>query len=342
MATPFDPRRATLVDVAKVAGVAPMTVSRTLSGHPYVAEETAKRVRAAIRSLGYRPNLAARMLVGQRSKSIGLIVPDIADPFFATVSRSVQLAARKAGYTVWLAMSDGDVATEKAELEQMLHHPVDGIILAPVSSRARHLTTAAAGTIPIVTIDRPIESATTDSIEVENQEGARLGVEHLLLHGFRKITCIATDYHLRSIRLRVAAYETLLLRRKLRPRKLIIREKDDVFAAVQSLLNSRYRPEALFATNNFCAVQVIQALHTLGMRIPKDIALIGFDDLDFYPLMQPPITALRQPLAEIGRTAAQLLLDRVHGSGPSLYARVTLPVDLIVRRSCGCTLQQRL
>lgn len=342
MGTPFDSRRATLVDVAKAAGVAPMTVSRTLSGHPYVAEETAKRVRAAIRSLGYRPNLAARMLVGQRSTSIGLIVPDIADPFFATVSRSVQLAARKAGHTVWLAMSDGDVLTEKAELEQMLYHPVDGIILAPVSSRAKHLNAAAAGTIPIVTIDRPIESATTDSIEVENQAGARLGVEHLLLHGFRRIACIATDYHLRSIRLRVAAYETLLESRKLRPRKVIIREKEEVFAAVQNLLKSRYRPDALFATNNFCTMQVIQALHTLGMRMPKDIALIGFDDLDFYPLMEPPITALRQPLAEIGRTAGQLLLDRVRGDGPSLHAQITLPVDLIVRESCGCTHQHQL
>ena len=342
MGIPGDSRRATLVDVAKAAGVGPMTVSRTLSGHPYVAEETAKRVRAAIQKLGYRPNLAARMLVGQRSTSIGLIVPDIADPFFATVSRSVQLAAREAGYTVWLAVSDGDVATEKAELEQMLHHPVDGIILAPVSSRAKHLTAAAAGTTPIVTIDRPIESATTDSIEVENQAGAHLAVEHLLLHGFRRIACIATDCHLRSIRERVVAYEALLLRRKLRPRKIIIDKKEEVAAAVQSLLKSSFKPQALFATNNVCAVQVIQALHTLGMRIPTDIALIGFDDLDLYPLMQPPITALRQPLAEMGRTAAQLLLERVRGNGPSAHAEVTLPVELIVRESCGCTAQHRI
>ena len=319
-----------------------MTVSRTLSGHPYVAEETAQRARAAIQKLGYRPNRAARMLVGQRSTSIGLIVPDIADPFFATVSRSVQQAAREAGYTVWLAVSDGDVAAEKAELEEMLYHPVDGVILAPVSSRARHLTTAAAGTLPIVTIDRPIESATTDGIDVENQAGAHLAVEHLLLHGFRRIACIATDYHLRSIRLRVAAYETLLLRKKLPTHKVIIGPKEEVLAAVQPLFRSRYPPQALFATNNVCAVQVIQALHTLGVCIPKDVALIGFDDLDFYPLLQPPITALRQPLAEMGRTATQLLLQRVSGDSPSNHIQVTLPVDLIVRESCGCTPQHGL
>jgi len=318
-----------------------MTVSRTLSGHPYVAEETAKRVRAAIRKLGYRPNRAARMLVGQRSISIGLIVPDIADPFFATVSRSVQQAARKAGYTVWLAVSDGDVATEKAELEEMLYHPVDGIILAPVGSRAKHLT-AAARTIPIVTIDRPIESVTTDCIEVENQTGAHLAVEHLLLHGFSRIACIATDYHLRSIRLRVAAYEALLLRKKLLPRKVIVGSNDEVLAAVQALFQSHDRPQALFATNNVCAVQVIQALHTLGVCIPKDVALIGFDDLDFYQLLHPAITALRQPLAEIGRRATQLLLERVRGNSASSHIQVTLPVDLIVRESCGCPPQRGL
>ena len=318
-----------------------MTVSRTLSGHPYVAEETAERVRAAIQSLGYRPNQAARMLASQRSTSIGLVVPDIADPFFASVSRAVQQAARAAGYTVWLAVSDGDVGTEKAELEQMLYHPVGGIILAPVSSRAKHLTVAAAGTVPIVTIDRPIENATTDSIEVENRVGAHLAVEHLLLHGFRNITCIATDYHLRSIRQRVAAYEALLRLKKLQPRKIIIGMDEDVLSKLRAFFKARSGPQALFATNNVCSVHVIQALHALGMQIPNDVALIGFDDLDFYPLMRPPITALRQPLAEIGLTAAQLLLDRVRGKGPSRHTKLILPVELIVRESCGCAPQLR-
>ena len=125
-----------------------MTVSRTINGHPYVSQATAKRVQAAIRKLGYRPNQAARMLTGQLSKSIGLIVPDVADPFFSIVSRSVQQAAREAGYTVWLAVSDADPATEKAEIEQMTNHPVDGIVLAPVNSRSKHLKVAAAGSIP--------------------------------------------------------------------------------------------------------------------------------------------------------------------------------------------------
>ena len=147
-------KRATLEDVALAAGVGAMTVSRTINGHPYVAEDTAKRVRAAIRQLNYRPNHAARMLTGQLSRSIGLIVPDLADTFFSVVSHAIQEAARENGYLVWLAVSNDDPATEAAQVEQMSHHPVDGILLVPVDSRHRYLKAVASGTTPIVTIDK--------------------------------------------------------------------------------------------------------------------------------------------------------------------------------------------
>src|SRR5438270_8636624 len=173
------PKRATLEDVARSAGVGPMTVSRTINGHPYVTDKTAEKVRAAIRRLGYRPNHAARMLTGQLSRSIGLIVPDIADSFFSVVSHAVQETARESGYLVWLAASDEDPAIEAAQVEMMTHHPVDGILLVPADSRHRYLKTLASGSLPVVTIDRPIEVATTDSVGVENRAGAQMAVEHL-------------------------------------------------------------------------------------------------------------------------------------------------------------------
>src|ERR1700727_552312 len=180
-------RKATLVDVAKAAGVGPMTVSRTINGHPYVAEDTAKKVRAAIRQLDYRPNHAARMLTGQLSRSIGLIVPDLADTFFSVVSHAVQETARESGYLVWLAASNDDLSIEAAQVEQMTHHPVDGILLVPVDSKHKYLKTVAEGATPIVTIDRPIEVATSDSVGVENKAGARMAVEHLIRHGYKRI-----------------------------------------------------------------------------------------------------------------------------------------------------------
>jgi LacI family transcriptional regulator len=329
-------KRATLVDVARAAGVGPMTVSRTVNGHPYVSEATAKRVHAAIRKLGYRPNQAARMLTGQRSKSIGLIVPDVADPFFSIISRAVQKAAREAGYLVWLAVSDNDPAVEKAEMDQMMHHPVDGIILAPVDSRGKHLKDAAGGTVPIVTIDRPIEIASTDSVEVENRLGAHMAVEHLRSHGYKKIACIATDYHLRSIKSRVAAYEEYLQREKLPRKKLILQDESNVFAALQSLFGSAERPDALFTTNNICTTSVIQALRALGIRIRRDVALVGFDDVDLYALLNPSITAISQPIAELGRTATRLLLNRIGDPVSAPNVRAVLPVTLVLRESCGC------
>lgn len=328
--------KATLVDVAREAGVGPMTVSRTINGHPYVSDATAKRVQAAVRKLGYRPNLAARMLTGQLSKSIGLIVPNVDDPFFSVVSRAVQQAAREAGYTVWLAASDNDPATEEAEIEQMTHHPVDGIVLAPVNCRSKHLKVAAAGSIPIVTIDRSIEIASTDSVEAENRAGANMAVEHLMGHGYRKIHCVATDFHLRPIRLRVEAFEEYLPRAKLPARKLIVEDIANALPDLASLFESRQRPEAIFATNNACTIAVIEALQTLGIRIGRDVALIGFDDVNFYRIIRPTITAISQPVAELGRTATRLLLERIHGQGPTEKVRVTLPVELITRASCGC------
>jgi LacI family transcriptional regulator len=336
MRRPASNRKATLVDVAEAAGVGAMTVSRTINGHPYVSEATAKRVREAIQKLGYRPNQAARMLNGQFSKSIGLIVPDVADPFFSIVSRAVQRAACKGGYTVWLALSDGDLTTEKAEIEQMTHHPVDGIVLAPVNSRARHLTLAAEGPVPIVTIDRPIESASTDSVEVENRAGSNLALEHLRSHKYRKIACIATDFHLRSIKLRVSSYENFLRRDQLPVTKVILGSNEEVLPALRSLFRSRRRPDALFVTNNLCTIHVVKALQILGFEIGKDVALIGFDDPDFFALLRPSITAVRQPIDEMGQTAAGLLLARIQGEGPAEHARVTLPAELIVRESCGC------
>ncbi len=313
-----------------------MTVSRTVNGHPYVSKATAKRVQAAIRKLGYRPNQAARMLTGQRSKSIGLIVPDVSDPFFSVVSQAVQRFARDAGYTVWLAVSDDDPVTEQKEIEQMTNHPVDGIILAPVNAHSRHLKAAAAGSIPIVTIDRPIEVASTDSVEVENRLGAYMAVEHLKNHGCKGIACVATDLHLRSIRMRVAAYEECLRRSKLPVKKVAMKDESGVLPALKALFKTHRRPDALFVTNNLCTIAIILSLQTLGIRIGKDVALVGFDDVGFYTMIRPAITAISQPVSELGRTATRLLFDRIRGVGPLSHVSMTLPVKMIVRESCGC------
>jgi LacI family transcriptional regulator len=330
-------KRATLADVARTAGVGAMTVSRTINGHPYVSEETAKKVRAAIRQLDYRPNQAARMLTGQLSRSIGLIVPDLADPFFSVVSHAVQETARENGYLVWLAASNGDTAIEAAQVEQMTHHPVDGILLVPIDSKHKHLKAVAAGPSPIVTIDRPIEVATTDSVGVENRAGARIAVDHLIAHGYKRIVCVATNTHLLTVKERLAGYEESMREAKLARTRLVrLPSQADVKSAVKELFAPGNRPDALFSANNASTIWVIDALRQMGIDMGKDVALVGFDDVDFYTLMTPPITAVRQPAAELGHISARLLLQRIKGELNTSSIRTVLPVSLVIRESCGC------
>lgn len=315
-----------------------MTVSRTINEHPYVAEETARKVRAAIRQLDYRPNHAARVLSGQLSRSIGLIVPDIADTFFSVVSHAVQETARVSGYLVWLAASNDDPSIEAAQLELMAHHPVDGILLVPADSRNRYLKTIAAGATPLVAIDRSIEVATTDSVEVENRAGARMAVEHLIAHGRKRIACVAANSHLRTIKERIAGYEECLRHANLpHTRELRLTNRTSATVALSALFSSRNRPDALFTANNAATIWVIETLREMKIEIGTDVALVGFDDVDFFTLITPPVTAIRQPAAELGRMSTRLLLQRIKGESSSSSVRTVLPVTLIVRESCGCT-----
>jgi LacI family transcriptional regulator len=314
-----------------------MTVSRTINGHPYVAEETAKRVRAAIRQLNYRPNHAARMLTGQLSRSIGLIVPDLADSFFSVISHAAQETARESGYLIWLAASNYDPSIEAAQVEQMTHHPVDGILLVPVDSRRAYLKALASGSTPVVTIDRPIEVGTTDSVETENRSGARMAVEHLISHGCRKIVCVATNSHLRTIKGRIAGYEESLRNAMLpRAKSLRLASLIDAKTSLSTLFTSRNRPDALFTANNASTIWVIETLREMNIKIGKDVLLVGFDDVDFYTLTTPPITAVRQPAAELGRVSVRLLMQRIKGDSSPSGVRTVLPVSLVIRESCGC------
>jgi LacI family transcriptional regulator len=314
-----------------------MTVSRTINGHPYVAEETAKRVRAAIRQLNYRPNHAARMLTGQLSRSIGLIVPDLADSFFSVISHAAQETARESGYLIWLAASNYDPSIEAAQVEQMTHHPVDGILLVPVDSRRAYLKALASGSTPVVTIDRPIEVGTTDSVETENRSGARMAVEHLISHGCRKIVCVATNSHLRTIKGRIAGYEESLRNARLpHAKSLRLASLIDAKTSLSTLFTSRNRPDALFTANNASTIWVIETLREMNIKIGKDVLLVGFDDVDFYTLTTPPITAVRQPAAELGRVSVRLLMQRIKGDSSPSGVRTVLPVSLVIRESCGC------
>jgi LacI family transcriptional regulator len=191
--------------------------------------------------------------------------------------------------------------------------------------------------IPIVTIDRPIEVATTDTVEVENRAGARMAVEHLIQHGHKRIICAASNTHLLTIKERIAGYQDSMRQAKLPSLDAIhLTSHASAKDSLTELFGSQKRPEALFTANNISTTWVVEALKELGIEIGKDIALVGFDDLEFYGLITPPITAINQPAAELGRLAARLLLQRIRGELTESSLRTVLPVSLVVRQSCGC------
>ncbi len=337
MNQPPKKKRATLQDVALAAGVSPMTVSRTINGHPYVTLETARKIQEAIQSLDYRPNHAARVLTGKLSRSIGLIVPDISDTFFSVVSHAVQETARAENYLVWLAASEDDLAIEVAQVETMTHHPVDGIILVPSNSRAPYLKGVAAASTPVVTVDRPIEITATDSVGVENRAGAIMAMDHLIQHGYKRIACIAANTHLLPIKDRIAGYKDSLQRSRLSySKEVLLKSSASSRPVLTDLLTSRNRPDALFTANNASTIWVIETLKELNMKMGKDIGLVGFDDVDFFTLITPSVTAVRQPAAELGNAATRLLLQRINNEVRTPSVRVVLPVTLTIRESCGC------
>jgi len=330
-------KRATLADVARLSGVGPMTVSRTINGHPYVSEETARRVRAAIEQLNYKPNQAARVLTGQLSRSIGLIVPDISDSFFSVISQAVQETAHAHGYLLWLAASGEDLAIEASHVEMMTTYGVDGILLVPSPSRKAYLKTLASGSTPLVTIDRPIEVGQTDSVTVENRTGARLAVDHLIQHGYERIACIATNPHLLPIQERITGYRKSMSQAGLSPvKETRLLSHDSAKPALAELFASRNAPQALFTANNLATIWVIEALKEFKIKLGKDMALIGFDDVDYFQQLTPAVSAVRQPSFEIGKLAAQILLRHIQEEVVSATVNEVLPLTLIVRESCGC------
>ena len=331
----------TLADVARACGVGTMTVSRVVNGGSLVSPRTAARVRAAIYRLGYEPNEAARILKGHSARTIGLILPDLADPFFSICAHAVQELAAKQGYMTLLLASERDSEREACELAMMKARSVAGILIVPTNANCvSQLQELQARGIPVVMLDRTFPGLQAGEVMVENEEGAQKAVKHLLEHGHRSILCVAYDSQFNSVSHRMSGYEKAMMQAGLKPQFLVVDQGSAVGAKVVHRLRAPKPPTALFTLNNVATIQVLRALQRERIDVPQEVAIIGFDDLELGALLAVPITAVRQPAAQLGQSATRLLLDwirRPRGSDSRpLQARVTLPTELIIRRSCGC------
>ena len=327
----------TLADVAKVAGVGVMSVSRVVNGTRRVSRETERKVRAAIQRIGYEPNEAARILKGHRARILGLIVPDLADSFFATYANAVQETAWKAGYMVLMAASAHSDEVERREVEIMIQRQIAGLLVTPVASRNEHFAKARREGIPIVSFDRPMERMNADALLVDNRAAATRVTEHLIEHGHRNILCLAEDEKIFTLTERVCGYSEVMRRAGLPVRiGLVGSISGSVSDQLDIALASAPAPTAIFATRNVIAIESLRQLQKRSMRMPEKMALVGFDDFDAAALVRPRITVVRQPIAELGRTAAAMLLARIEGNAHAEPSRVQLPTELVIRESCGC------
>jgi LacI family transcriptional regulator len=336
-------RAVTIQDVAARAGVSISTVSRVVTGAVAVEPATAERVREAISALGYRPNLLARSFRRRVTHTIGLLVPDNSNPFFAELARTIEDAGFAEGYSVVLCNSDLSAVKQETYVDVLLANRVDGLILAssgliPTADHhdaVRRILDAGA---PCVVVDRDLGETPVDQVLVDNDQGGYLAGQHLIALGHRRIACLVGPSDLTPSAGRIAGFRRALAEAGLAvAAEALVRgngRPDGGAAAAGQLLERRVDVTAIFAFNDQMATGAVGALQRAGHRVPQDISVIGFDDIPQSAAIFPALTTIAQPIAEMGTIGVRLLLDRI-ARRDAPYQRVRLSTRLVVRESTG-------
>lgn len=328
-----------MAEVAKQAGVSITTVSHVLNGTRRVNAKTVERVHAAIERTGYRPHSIARALAGARTRSIGLAISGISNPYFMDVIGAIEAEASRHGYTLLLGDTHDEPDQELLMVQELTARRVDGLLLAPSAgapqNAMRYLT---AQSVPVVLVDRflPTEA---DQVGTDNEEPTAQLVEHLAGLGHRRIGMVAGLEGLSTTVERVAGYRAGLCRSGLPADETLIvygaSQHEPARSALHHLLDAVNPPTALVAGNNSMTIGVLHALRERGLSVPGDIALVAFDDFEWSDLFEPRLTVIAQPTRAIGAKAVQLLLSRLDDPSRQMQS-VRLQPTFIHRDSCGC------
>jgi LacI family transcriptional regulator len=331
----------TIIDVANEAKVGVMSVSRVINNHPSVKHSTRAKVLKAIARIGYSPNDAARMLKGRRGRTIALVVPDLSD-FFSSCFHAVQEVAIRHGYQTLVVATGRSVAVEDQQLESVRNHRIAGLLIVTSGSDGSRLKMIQDSGIPVVALDRPIAGLQADAVLVENREGAEQGVRHLIEHGHKKIACVGFDSGSYTVRERIEGYNIAMRSAGLQP---ILFTQVNSLEAMQALVlrwsTAKDRPAAAFTLKRISSVYLIQALHLHKLRVPEDIAVVGFDDFELAEVLGTPLTVVRQTPTGMARAATELLFKKIVNLQKGAVAeehtaKMLFPTDLMIRRSCGC------
>jgi LacI family transcriptional regulator len=328
---------ATVADVAKRAGVSVSTAARVLSGTGYAAEDTRRLVHDAARDLGYVPNQIARSLRTRQTQTIGLLVGDVENSFYSVIAKHVEAEAKDAGYRVVLCNSDDDPKVEREYLKLLEGMRVDALIVTPTSKNRKALASLMAQDIVIVQVDRRVDGLQADAVIVDNEAGAFAATDRMIRAGHTRIGILTGDIDMPTASQRLAGYERALGEHGIAVSSSLITSgsfhREHAIEDATDLIRARPAPTAILAANNILAEATLIALDQQHLRVPRDVSLVAFDDVQWMSMIDPPITTVRQPVADMARSAAELALRRLREGHQERPSTVVFGTELIERSS---------
>jgi len=329
---------ATIVDVARRAGVSASTVSHVVNGTRPVRPETSRLVEEAIAATGYSPNSIARSLARQATNSVGIAISAISNPYFSDMICAIESECARLGLMVFLSDTQDDPDQELRVVQALHQRRADGIILAASAAPERALKYLEEAGTPCVLVDR-LAARRFDQVGLHNRRAMALLVEHLIGHGHRRIGMIAGHPGFATTLERVDGFHSVLRRHGIAADPALLSGGSGSVAAAATatsrLLGLVARPTAIVAGNNLATIGAMRAIRAAGLRVPADIALVGFDDFEWADCFEPRLTVVAQPCVELGRRAAALLIERIRNADAPRRT-IRLQPTLVVRTSCGC------
>ncbi len=330
-------REASVKDVAAAAGVSLGTVSNVLNRPDRVKPATRERVERAMAELDFVRNESARQLRAGTSRTLGYVMLDATNPFFTDVAQGIELAAEAADLSLFLCNSNNRESREDAHVARLLQQRVQGILITPVNPHSPALTAAALQHLPVVLVDRRRADDSFCSVSVDDILGGWLAVMHLVERGHRRVAVIGGAMNIGQVRERIEGARKAWAESGLPPEDLVVLETEDLsiregLAAGERLAGIPRRPTAAFCANDMLALGLLQRLTGLGMKVPDDLAIIGFDDIDFAGAAAVPLSSVRQPRLELGKTAAQLLIEETADRGHD-HRQVVFNPEVVARAS---------
>ncbi len=333
------PHNVTIKDIARELGVSPSTVSRALKDHPDISPETKRQVRELVEKLKYKPNAVALSLRNRKTNIIGVIVPEMVHHFFSSVISGIEEAAMAGGYNVMIFQSNENYEREVLNVQSLMSSRVDGALasISKTSKKFGHFRDLINNDIPLVLFDRVCDELETDKVIVDDFNGAFTAVEYLISTGCRRIAHFAAPQHLLIGYQRQRGYITALEKNGLEvDYNLIVKcdTHDEALEVTPKIMNRENPPDAIFAVNDMTATGILKVLKRLNLKVPDDISVAGFTDGLVSTVTDPPLTTVSQHGFELGKRAAEILLDRIR-SGIEIKTLVqeVIPTELVVRES---------